>query len=113
MRSKLSSKSKMTAINTFAAPVIRYPAAVVSWRQEDLKGIDVGTRKLMTMLWKVKIMVIPVVVSALGAITDRLPGWLAQIAGTISEVELRKSAFLGTVQDLRRVFRLPGDSGLW
>ena len=28
-------------------------------------------------LWKVKIMVIPVVAAALGAIADRLPGWLA------------------------------------
>ena len=53
-------------------------------------------------------MVIPVVVGALGAITDRLPGWLAQIPGTISEVELQKSALLGTAQVLRRVLRLPG-----
>ena len=53
---------------------------------------------------------IPVVVGALGAIADRLPGWLAQILGTISEVELQKSALLGTAQVLRRVLRLPG---LW
>ena len=32
---------------------------------------------------------ITVVVGALGAIADRLPGWLSQIPGTISEVELR------------------------
>ena len=49
LRSKLSSKNKVTAINTFAVPVIRYPAAVVSWRREDLKEIDIGPRKLMTM----------------------------------------------------------------
>ena len=49
LRSKLSSKNKVTAINTFAVPVIRYPAAVISWRQEDLKEIDIGTRKLMSM----------------------------------------------------------------
>ena len=55
-------------------------------------------------------MVIPVVVGALGAIADRLPGWLAQIPGKISEVELQKSALLGTAQVLRRVLRLPG---LW
>ena len=61
-------------------------------------------------LWKVKITVIPVVVGALGAIVDRLPCWLAQIPGTISEVELQKSALLGTPQVLRRVLRLPG---LW
>ena len=35
--SKLSSKNKVTAINTFAVPVIRYPAAVVSWRRERLE----------------------------------------------------------------------------
>ena len=51
-------------------------------------------------------MVIPVVVGALGTIADRLPGWLAQIPGTISE--LQKSAFLEMAQVLRRVFRLPG-----
>ena len=48
-RSKLSSKNKVTAINTFAVPFIRYPAAVVSWKKEDLKEIDIGTRNLMTM----------------------------------------------------------------
>ena len=52
----------------------------------------------LEQLWKVKIMVIPVVVGALGAIADRLPG------------SLQKSAFLGTAQVLRRVLRLPG---LW
>ena len=61
----------------------------------------------LEQLWKVKIMVIPVVVGVLGAIGDRLPGWLAQIPGTISEVELQKSALLETAQVLRRVLRLP------
>ena len=64
----------------------------------------------LEQLWKVKTMVIPVVVGALGAIAERLLGWLAQIPGTISEVELQKSALLGTAQVLRRVLRLPG---LW
>ena len=49
LRSKLSSKNKVTAINTFAVPVILYPAAVVTCRREDLKETDIGTRKLMTM----------------------------------------------------------------
>ena len=61
----------------------------------------------LEQLWKVKIIVIPVVV---GAIADKLPDWLAQIPGTISEVELQKSALLGTVQVHQRVLRLPG---LW
>ena len=46
-------------------------------------------------------MVIPVVVGALGEIADRLPNWLAQIPEKINEVELQKSALLGTVQVLR------------
>ena len=56
-------------------------------------------------------MVILVVVGALGAIADRLPGWLAEIPGTISEVELQKSALLGTVQVLRLVFSDSQGSG--
>ena len=47
---------------------------------------------------------------ALGAIADRLPGWLAQTLGTISEVELQKSTLLGTAQALQRVLKLPA---LW
>ena len=53
---------------------------------------------------------ISVVAGALGAIADRLPGWLAQIPGAISEVELQKSAILGMAKVLRRVLR---PSGLW
>ena len=45
----LSSKNKVTAINTFTVPVIGYPMAVVSWRREDPKETDKRTRKLMTM----------------------------------------------------------------
>ena len=62
----------------------------------------------LEQLWKVKIMGIPVVVGALGAIADRLPGWLAQIPRTISKVELQKSALLGTAQVLQHFLRLPG-----
>ena len=53
-------------------------------------------------------MVIPVVVGAVDATADRLPGWLAQIPGTISsKVELQKSTFLGTAQVLLRMLRFP------
>ena len=56
-------------------------------------------------------LVISVVDDALGAIADRLPGWLVQILGTIGEVELQKSALLGTAQVLwAGVF---SDPGLW
>ena len=53
-------------------------------------------------------MVIPAVFRALDAVADRLPGWLAQIPETISEVELQKSALLEMTQVLRLVLRLPG-----
>ena len=49
LRSKLSSKNKFTAIDTFAVPIIRYPATVASWRQEDLKEAAIRARKLLTM----------------------------------------------------------------
>ena len=45
----------------------------------------------LEQLLKVNIMVIPVVVGALDAIADRLPGWLAEIPETMSNVELQKS----------------------
>ena len=46
---QLTCKNKMTAINTFAIPVIRYTAGVIQWRKEDLTSIDTGTRKLLTL----------------------------------------------------------------
>ena len=45
-------------------------------------------------------MVIPVVVGALGARADRLPGCLPQMLGTIRKVKLQKSAFLETSRAL-------------
>jgi hypothetical protein len=61
-------------------------------------------------LWEVKTKVIPVVVGALGTVTDRLSAWLGEIPGKINEVDLQKSALLGTTKLLRRILRLPG---LW
>ena len=62
---------------------------------------------MLEELSKIKIMVIPAVFGALGAITDRLSAWPAQIPGTISEVELQESALLEMAQVLRCVLRLP------
>ena len=62
----------------------------------------------LEQLCKVKIMMIPVVVCAIGVIPGRSPGWLAQIQGTISEVELQKRDLLGMEQDLQLVLRLRG-----
>ena len=61
-------------------------------------------------LWKIKIMVIPVVIGALGAMRNTLTGWLAQIPGRINELDIQKSALLVTAKILRCVLRLPG---LW
>ena len=52
-------------------------------------------------------MVISVVVGALGAIPNRLSGWLAQILATISEVELQKSTLLGMVLVFQHALKLP------
>ena len=49
LRSKLSSKNKVTVINTLAVPVMQYPDAVASRRRDDLKETNIGTIKLMTM----------------------------------------------------------------
>ena len=48
-----------------------------SIQDKELKEIDkYQLLKIeLEQLWKVKIMIIPVVVGALGAIADRLPGW--------------------------------------
>ena len=48
LRSQLNGKNKIQAINTYALPVITYPAGTVSWTKEELDAADV-TRKLLTM----------------------------------------------------------------
>ena len=66
-------------------------------QDKELEKIDkFQSLEIDLELWKVKIILISVVVGALGAIiADRLAGWLAQIPGTISEVDLQRSALLG------------------
>ena len=49
LMSKFFSKNKVTEIDTFSIPVIRYSAAVVSWRRGELKETNTGAKKLMTM----------------------------------------------------------------
>ena len=83
-----------------------------TFRTKSLEKIDKyqSLEIELEQLCKAIIMVIPVVVGALGAVADRLPGRLDKMSGTISEVELQKSVPLGTAQVLRRGLRLPG---LW
>ena len=77
-------------------------------QDKTLEKIDNQSLKIeLEQLWKVKIMGIPVVVGVLVAIADRLPGWLAQLPETISEVELQKSTLLGMAQVFQRIVRRP------
>uniref|UniRef100_A0A3B3HW39 Reverse transcriptase domain-containing protein n=1 Tax=Oryzias latipes TaxID=8090 RepID=A0A3B3HW39_ORYLA len=49
LRSQLNGKNKTRAINSYALPVIRYPAGIIRWPKEEVQTTDVKTRKLLTM----------------------------------------------------------------
>ena len=49
LRSKLNGKSKIKAINSWAATMMRYGAGVVEWRFDELKELERKTHKLLTM----------------------------------------------------------------
>ncbi|XP_051931065.1 uncharacterized protein LOC127607055 [Hippocampus zosterae] len=49
LRSQLNGKNKTRAINSYALPVIRYPAGIIRWPKEEIQSTDVKTRKLLTM----------------------------------------------------------------
>ena len=49
LKSQLTAMNKVTAINTYATPVIRYTAGVINWTQEEKSKLDIQTRKLFTM----------------------------------------------------------------
>ena len=69
---------------------------------KELKKINkyLSLKIELEQLWKIKIMVIPVVTGALGTRADRSPGCLPQMLGTIRKVKLQKSAILGTSRAL-------------
>ena len=49
LKSGLSGKHCIDAINTWAIPVIRYGAGIVNWGLGELKQLDIKTRKLMKL----------------------------------------------------------------
>ncbi|TWW77705.1 hypothetical protein D4764_12G0010950 [Takifugu flavidus] len=49
LKSQLNGKHKIQAINTYALPVIRYPAGIIPWPLEEIQATDIKTRKLLTM----------------------------------------------------------------
>ncbi|XP_067945468.1 uncharacterized protein [Watersipora subatra] len=49
LRSQLSARNQVMAINTYALPVIRYPAGIIKWTKEAIKKTEIATRKLLNM----------------------------------------------------------------
>ena len=48
-RSKLYARSLIGAMNAWAVSVVRYSAGILDWREQELKALDVKTRKILTM----------------------------------------------------------------
>ena len=49
LRSKLHGRNMVEAINTYAVPILTYPAGIVKFTQEEKRKMDTMTRKHMTM----------------------------------------------------------------
>ena len=49
LRSKLHGRNQIQAINTYAIPVLTYPAGIIKFTQEEKRTLDTMTRKQMTM----------------------------------------------------------------
>ena len=47
--SELYSRNKVTAYNTFALPVLTTSVGVLDWNEQELKDLDVKTRKVLNM----------------------------------------------------------------
>ena len=49
LKSGLQGKNCFEAINTWAVPITRYGAGIITWTKTELQAIDVKTRKLLTL----------------------------------------------------------------
>ena len=49
LKSKLNGRNLVHGVNTWAATLVRYSAAFVSWRKSELEAVDRKTRKLFTI----------------------------------------------------------------
>ena len=47
LRSQLHGRFAFRAISTWAVPVLRYGAGIINWRKDELKNIDIKTRKIL------------------------------------------------------------------
>jgi hypothetical protein len=45
----LNAKNQVKALNTYAIPVVTYPAGIIKWTEETIKETDIATWKLLTM----------------------------------------------------------------
>ena len=48
-KSFLYSSNLFTALNVWAASVVRYTAGILDWTGKEMKSLDVRTRKILTM----------------------------------------------------------------
>ena len=44
---QLNGRFAFRAINTWAVPILRYGAGIINWRKDELKNIDIKTRKIL------------------------------------------------------------------
>ena len=49
LKSKLNSKNKIQAINTWAVALLRYGAGIINWKVDESKKIDITTRETLTI----------------------------------------------------------------
>jgi len=49
LKSKLNGPNKISGINQYAVPVVRYSAGIIKWSKAEISQLDTGTRKLMTI----------------------------------------------------------------
>ena len=49
LKTELNSKNKLMAINCLAVPVVTYGFNVIDWNMNEIKGLDIKVRKLLTM----------------------------------------------------------------
>ena len=49
LETKPSSRNLIKGINTWSVPLVRYSGPFLKWTRDELKQMDQGTRKLITM----------------------------------------------------------------
>ena len=63
-------------------------------------------RREISKLWSVQTTVIPIIIRALGTITDHLRSFLAMVGVSLSFETIQKSALLGSAHVLRKVLEI-------